>query len=177
MILADFFEDVEGLGTLALLRRSKVDVDTVSVMGRLELTTQYQQHIVANKLLEDISWNEYDFLVIPGGKAVRTTLSLRPDIDEMIKSFHQEKKIIAAICAAPGLLGKLGLLDGKNFTCFPGVESDILKGVYRGEKKAVIDGLIITGRSAGSIYEFSYEIVKAVKGEADANQMFISIVY
>jgi protein deglycase len=177
ILFADYFEDVEGLGTLALLRRAKLDVKSVSVMGRNHIITQYGNKIETDLLLEEVVLEEYDFLVIPGGKAVKSTLSLHQGVTNVILSFSKRNKLIATICAAPSLLGTLSLLDGKNFTCFPGIESMILSGIYRPGHKAVTDGNFITARSAGSIYEFVYEIVQYLKGKDDADYLYQNIVF
>jgi 4-methyl-5(b-hydroxyethyl)-thiazole monophosphate biosynthesis len=177
ILFADYFEDVEGLGTLALLRRAKLDVKSVSVMGRNQIITQYGNKIETDLLLEELAIEEYDFLVIPGGKAVRSTLSIHQDVLDVILSFANQNKLIATICAAPSLLGTLSLLDGKNFTCFPGFESMILSGIYRPDQKAVTDGNFITGRSAGAIYEFVYEIVQYLKGNDEAEHLYKNIVF
>jgi len=177
ILFADYFEDVEGLATLAILRRSKIEVDAISVMGRKDLITQYGQKILADELIENIQADYYDFLIIPGGRAVFSTLSSRDDLSRIIQKFNKQGKLIAAICAAPSLLGTAGVLDGRNFTCFPGVENGILKGIHRGEKKALTDGNIITARSAGSVYEFSYEIIRYLKGVDEADLMLKNIVF
>jgi 4-methyl-5(b-hydroxyethyl)-thiazole monophosphate biosynthesis len=177
IVFADHFEDVEGLATLAILRRCKIEVDAISVMGRKDIITQYNQKVSTDELIENIQPEDYGFLIIPGGRAVRSTLSSREDIARIIQRFNDQGKMIAAICAAPSLLGALGVLDGKNFTCFPGVEAEILKGIHRAEKKALTDGNIITARSAGSVYEFSYEIIRYLRGVDEADWMLKNIVF
>ena len=177
ILFADYFEDVEGLGTLALLRRAKLSVTSVSVMSTLHITTQYGMSIETDQMLNNIDPNEYDFLVIPGGKAVGATLRNDERVLNLISSFVQKQKLVAAICAAPSLLGQLSLLDRKNFTCFPGFEQYMLNGAYRPEKKAVTDGKIVTARSAGAIYEFVYEILQVLKGKEEADHLLQNIVF
>jgi 4-methyl-5(b-hydroxyethyl)-thiazole monophosphate biosynthesis len=177
ILFADFFEDVEGLSTLALLRRAKIDVKSVSLMGRYQITTQYANKIKTDLLLEEVVLQDYDFIVIPGGKAVKTTLSTHTGVKNAILHFANLNKLVATICAAPSLLGPLSLLKDRNFTCFPGVEHMILNGIYRPQLKAVTDGHFITARSAGSIYEFVYEIVQYLKGKEEAVQLLQNIVF
>src|SRR5690606_20466164 len=98
-------------------------------------------------------------------------------IKEIIKDFHQEGKLIAAICAGPRFLGRLGLLDGLDFTCFPGSEIDMPKGNYLRLSKVVSTERIITARSAGAVVEFAAEIVKKIQGFVEAKSLIDNILY
>lgn len=170
-------EDNEALGTVSLLRRAKIDIFSASSSNDSIITTSYQQNVFPDFKLENINLNQFDFLVIPGGPYVRHIIDEDKVIQDVIKVFYEQKKLICAICAAPRFLGRLGILDGINFTAYPGSELDAPKGIYHKNQKAMIDQNIITARSAGSVVEFVYEIVKKIKGEDAAKSLISNIIY
>ena len=177
IILANYFEDVEALITIDILRRAKIEIDLVSVEESLELTTQSQIKIKAEKRYDEINLNDYNFLVIPGGKAVFNTHLESSITKSILDKFYHNKELIASICAAPAVLGKYGYLDNINFTCFPSCEEYMPNGIYLKEKKVVVDGNIITSKAAGTTFDFAYQIVKYLKGEEEANKVLKSVYY
>jgi len=162
-LLADGFEDIEALGTSALLRRAGFTVDFFSVYNKDEVKGSYQTVVTNLKKMKNLSVTDYDGLFIPGGRAA---FGLRENIEvkEIVKKFHDAGKWMLAICAAPTVFGMMGLLDNKKYISFPGTEKEMGKAI-RVEKKAVTDGLFITGKSAGAVYEFVFEIIKTINGE------------
>ena len=163
IILVDGFEDVEALVTIDILRRSKIDVDMVS-LDKNELNTQSNNKIVVSYLLSEVNLNDYDFLVIPGGKAVFNILDKDKRIDEVIDYFYNNKKLIATICAAPRLVAKRGYFEGHNYTSFPGCVDNDAKG------NKVNDGVVISGNfiCAKAMYystSFALAIVEKLLGE------------
>lgn len=175
LLLSSYFEDIEGLGTLDLLRRAKLDVDTVSIDDGELITTQYNVKIYPDKYLKDVNLNDYDFLVVPGGRAVSLTHHYSPKTKAIIKHFIDKKSLVAAICAAPGLLGDY--LAGKDFTCFPSCETNVPKGHYQEDERVVVSDNIITSKACGTTFEFAYEIVKYIKGEEAAENLLKSVYY
>lgn len=176
-IFSDQMEDIEGVGTRALLLRSGLDVTTTTKGNNKWIKTAYGQKIEVDTLLNEITLDEYDFLVIPGGPYVKESVDGDTQIKGLALHFASQKKLIAAICAGPRFLGQVGLLDNKKFTAFTGSEKDAPKGDYFPNEKALRDEFIITARGAGSVYEFVYEIIKFLQGEAAAKQLFNSILY
>ena len=177
LILSNGCEDGEALFTTALLRRAGLDVDTVTFQHNKQIKTGYAQQVFADYVYKDIFIDDYEFLVIPGGKYVALDVEQDQDIKNLALNFKKRKKLIAAICAGPRFLGQAGLLEGVKFTSFPGTEKDMPKGIYLKDQKAVYDQGIITARSAGAIYEFTYEIVKQTLGEQHAIELLKSIYY
>ena len=161
ILLTSGFEDTEAIATIDILRRADINIDIVSLCGK-NVTTQSGLLMECEYLFEDINYQEYDFLVIPGGKAVSKTLINLNDVKGMIHYFNSENKLIAAICAAPMLLGKAGILKGKKYTCFPGCEKGI-EGVYT-KKGVVVTGNVITGKSMAYTIDFALQIVKYLLG-------------
>lgn len=177
IVFSNHMEDVEALGTRALLVRAGYDIDSVTFNQTKTVKTAYGQMISADFLEEDIEVHHYDFIVIPGGKYVSEIIDNDIAIKGLIKSFYEHHKVVCAICAAPRFLGRLNLLNNIKYTAFPGSEKDIEKGIYLADKKAVQDHQFITARSAGAIYEFAYEIIKYFDGKETANKLLKSIIY
>lgn len=127
-------------------------------------------------LLSEAKLLDYDFLVIPGGKAVFKDLS-SPKIEEVVVNFAMRNKLIATICAAPTLLGKMGLLKNQNFTCFPSLEQEVIGGIYQKQAKVEQAGYFITSRSAGTAIEFALKIIEFLKGSQEAKRIQQVIYY
>lgn len=173
MILADHFELCEALITIDLLRRAGIEVDTVSIKNKI-LNSQSNVNIEADKLIQDINLNDYDFVILPGGKAVFETHSNSDVTKNILLDFHKRGKLIAAICAAPMVLKKLEIIQDEEYTCFPGCEQG---GKYTPNKKVVIANNIITSKAMGTTFEFSYEIIKYLKGKEVADKVLASVYY
>lgn len=176
-VFSNHMEDLESLGTKALLVRAGLDIKTITFEKSLDITTAFHTKIKADDFGKNITYHDYDFVVIPGGRYVAMVIDQDIEIQKLIKEFDKKGKLIAAICAAPRFLGRSKILDGRSFTAFTGSEVDIPHGKYLPSKKAVRDQHIITGRSAGSIYEFAYEIVKYLLGEEKAKALYTNIIY
>lgn len=176
MILSDNCEDLEALGTRALLKRAGIDVDTVTVNQNKKITTAFGLTVEADFYKDDIDLVDYQFLIIPGGKYVSMIIEKETYIKTLIKAFDKSNKMIAAICAGPRFLGDLGLLENKHYTIFKGLEEARFKGTYESTEKVVRDGLIITGRGAGVTIDFSLEIINFVKSSEAAKQIKNSIL-
>ena len=175
VFLADGFEECEALVTVDLLRRAGTEVITASVMGRRQITAGHQVVVTADAMAEDVDFTDVDMIVLPGGGLGTKNLTESPLVAEQCMAFAKEK-LIGAICAAPGVLGGLGLLEGKRATCYPGCE-ERMKGACATGENATVDGNIITGRAAGCAYDFALELIRALEGDAKAAQIAQEIVY
>ncbi len=177
MLFADYFEDIEALGTLDMLRRAKIEVETISITDKKEVISQSNVVIKTDKLLTEINLDEYSFLIIPGGKAVMQT-HLYSEITKMVvEVFVKKTALIAAICAAPSILGKEGYLTDCEYVCYPSFEKLISGGTYRSDKKVVVNKNFITSKAAGTTFEFAYEIIKYLKSETIAKHIMETIFY
>jgi 4-methyl-5(b-hydroxyethyl)-thiazole monophosphate biosynthesis len=177
LIFSHDMEDGEALTTRALLRRAGLEVDTLTFQDNKHIITAFGLKVEADYIQNEISFDAYDFIVIPGGKYVAKVVNNDIHIKATAKSFYDAKKLVAAICAGPRFLGQAGILDHKSFTCFTGSEIDMPRGTYLPHKKAVRDQNIITARGAGAVYEFAYEIVKYLLGEEKAESLLKNILY
>lgn len=173
MVITDGFEDIEAIGTLAILRRAQIDL-TVAAIDNTASRGRYGVNITELENLSLLNYNDYDGLIIPGGPEYIAEEN-NPEFLKMVKNFASQDKLIASICAGPTILGHLGLLKNKKYTCFTSMNEDF-GGTYV-DSYAVTDGNFITGRSAAAVIDFAFEIVKKVKGEEFANMIKESIYY
>lgn len=171
-ILSDGFEDIEAVGSIALLRRSQIEVDVASLKGN-SAVGKYNNKLVDLKNIGDLDREAYDCLLLPGGPHFQE-LKDSPPVRDLIRYFHKSDKYLAAICASPTILGEMGYLEGKNYTCFTSMDADF-GGTYTDEY-AVIDGKIITGRSAAAVIDFAFMIIRALQG-SDQEQAIKNEIY
>jgi len=187
LFLADGFEEVEALTTADLLIRAGIKTVLVKVKtgesakennGCKAVRGAHDIYIKPGLTLnDDVTINELldaDCIILPGGMPGTLNLGNTPEIIELLKKYNEAGKLIAAICAAPSILGSNGLLAGKKATCFPGFE-DKLKGAEVSSAGAVSDGNIITGKSMGSAVSFGLKIVEALQGKNAADKLEGSI--
>jgi 4-methyl-5(b-hydroxyethyl)-thiazole monophosphate biosynthesis len=174
IILANGFEDTEAITTIDVLKRSGIEMTTATPNEDLVVTTQYQHQLLAQVSLNELNSQDYDFLVIPGGGAVSKVLSKLKILPSIIKEFVQAKKLVAAICAAPSLLGKNGFLKGLDYTCFPGYESDTYGGRLLSQGVVVTDK-IITAKSMYYTIEFALAIIEKLQGETQKQKVLKSL--
>lgn len=164
MLLADGFEQTEALTTHDILTRThEIDLEYVSIKDDLVVESSMGLEVKAKNILKNVCVDDYEFIVLPGGKGGVDNLKASPLVLETVRKFHEAGKKHFAICAAPSILGELGYLDGKNYTCFPGFQKG--NGIYIHEG-SVIDGDLVTGHSMGYTIEFASNIVRVLLGEA-----------
>jgi 4-methyl-5(b-hydroxyethyl)-thiazole monophosphate biosynthesis len=168
ILLAPGFETTEAVATIDYLRRSGLELTIVGMESKLVCSSN-QMMIQTDSLFDATDFSSYDFLVLPGGAAVKNYHLTSEKTKKVVTMFYEQHKVIAAICAAPMILGKLGMLKNKHFTCFPGCEEDHFGGFYEEHKNACCDGTIITGKAMGTTLDFAYEIVKKLLGTAQSD--------
>ena len=156
--LADGMEEVECLGVCDVLARAGVEVKLVSVMGRRQVTGSHGFTVTADALFEEIT-DDADVLFLPGGLPGADHLRDHEGLAAMLKAYGAAGKRLAAICAAPGVLGGLGLLEGRRATCFPGFEEKLAGAVCTGEG-VVTDGPVTTGKGMGWSLDLGLELVR-----------------
>ena len=168
MLLTDGFEDIEALETLDILRRAGLLAKTVGIKSE-KVVSSHDVTVLCDLTFEDADFSNMTMLILPGGPG-HIAFSESEKVTNLIKSAYEKGILIGAICASPSVIGKLGLLKGKRFTCFPGFEDMVVGGIYSPEK-AVSDGNFITARGAGASSDFGFEIVKHFKGELIASEL------
>lgn len=170
IFLADGFEEVEALTVVDFLRRAQIDISMVSITGDLKVTGSHQITVVADMLFGDGKFEEADLLILPGGMPGTTALMNHEGLDKLLRDFHGKNKTIAAICAAPSVLGTKGLLEGKRATCYPGFESK-LKGCIATGEDVVIDGNIITSKGPGTAMDFALTLISVFKDKGTSRKI------
>ena len=171
MLFVDHFEDTEAIATLDVLKRAGFEVITASVMNRNEVCPKYVKAVLADAKIEDVNYKEFDGLVIPGGPGSFQIMPNLPIVEQLIRYFADNNKLVASICAAPHLVGKLGYFNNRNFTVHPGFEQFCVGGNYLREKGVVKSDNFITAKSMYYSIEFGLEIVKYFKGEAFSEEV------
>lgn len=162
MVVSDDNEDIESLGTAALLTRAGFDVYKGTFQTIPTIKAAYGTQFQADgPIPTDIT--PFAGLIIPGGKYVKATVDKDTDIKALATRFKAANKYLLALCAGPRFLMQADLIDGK-FTCFPGAEIDQKRGTYITDQKAVVDGHLITARSAGAVYDFVFAIIETLQG-------------
>ena len=175
LFLADGFEEIEALYTLDLLRRANIDVLTVGVTGKVA-NGSHKIPVVCDIDCASLPYNsDFDMIILPGGMPGSTNLDKAECVEKYIKLALENDKLICAICAAPFILGKRGILKDKRATCFPGFENQ-LEGATVVDAGVVRDGNIITGRAMGSAHEFALTILEALQGKEAADRMRKTII-
>lgn len=175
LFLAEGFEEIEALTPVDVLRRAGIEVITVSISDTIQVTGAHQITVTADALFNDIEYKSADILVLPGGIPGATNLYNHRDLRTLLQDFARENKLIAAICAAPMILGELGLLKGKIVTCYPGFESH-LKGANVTTQSVVTDENIITGKGVGVAMAFSLRLVEILTDEQTAKDLSVKMV-
>jgi len=162
MLLTDGFEDIEALETLDILRRANLDIKTVGIKTK-NVVSSHDVQILTDILLDEIDLSKMEMLILPGGPG-HTALSESEKVIDVIKYAFNNDKYICSICASPSVVGSLGMLNGKKFTCFPGYENKVIGGIFTGEK-VVTDGKFITARGAGASSDFGFAILDELLGK------------
>lgn len=168
--LADGFEEVEALTVVDVLRRANIDIETISITETYEVTGTHGVKVVADQLLDEVDYDQCDMIVLPGGLPGADYLEKDERLIEKIKIFNDQDKWIAAICAAPKILGRLGLLSGKTATCYPGIE-DLLKGAKISSDPVAQSGNIITSKGPATAMLFALKIVEVLLGKDTAQKI------
>lgn len=165
--LADGFEEIEALTVVDVLRRADIAAKTVSVTGDKTVRGAHDIKVAADLLFEEADYDNCEMIVLPGGMPGTANLAKHEGLAKQLNAFAQSGKWLAAICAAPSVLGRMSLLKDKHVTSYPGYENQLIGAIYS-EERVVRDGKLITSRGPGTAIEFSLELVMLLKNEQTA---------
>jgi len=168
--IANGSEEVESLIPLDIMRRAGVEFLTVSITGSKTVEMAHGAKIEADLLLEEANFSDADLLMLPGGLPGADNLNAHEGVRKALLEQDKQGKLIAAICAAPMVLGSLGLLKGKQATCYPGFEKFMTGACYTHEL-CTVDGNIITGEGPAATFPYAYTLLSILKGKAVSDQI------
>ena len=174
--LATGFEDIEALIPLDIMRRAGVDFKTVSITGDLYVESAHGVSIKADMLIEDADMSDADLIMLPGGKPGATNLNANTGVKKAIIEQNARGKRIGAICAAPMVLGGIGLLQGRRATCYPGFEK-YLEGAEYTHELCTVDGNITTGEGPAAALPYAYTLLAALTDRQTADQVAEGMMY
>ena len=167
LFLDNGFEEIEAITTIDLLRRANIALTTVSITGSELVLGAHNIAVKADGLIEKNDFSDAETLILPGGA---TKLGECAALCELLVNHNKENKLIAAICAAPAVLGKLGILEGKQATCYPGFE-DTMKGATYTAAQVTVDGNVFTACGPAAAWELGFTFVAHFCGEAKADEL------
>ena len=173
-LIAEGFEEIEALAVVDILRRAEIDVNLVSVTDNKIVKGAHGISINTDVTINEIT--DYDMLFLPGGYPGYVNLEKSEKVIKLIKEAYAANKKIIAICAAPSILGKEGLLEGKKACCFPGFEKELMGA------QVVFDDVcetenIITSRGAGTAHKLGFKIVELIKGSEFSKNLSETMLY
>ena len=164
VLLANGCEEVEALAVVDLLKRAEISVCMASITGDKKIVGSHGITFWADHLLQDVLNKEYAGVFLPGGMPGAEKLGNDPNVLMQLRKMNQKELLISAICAAPVVLEKAGILSGKRVTCYPGFEQRFQDGTVV-DANVVKDGHVITGRSVGAAFELGLKLIEFLKGK------------
>ena len=175
IILADGFEEVEAITPIDILRRADLNVTTAS-LNSLQVLGSHNISVTADVTIDQIDCKEFDAVILPGGMPGTKNLLLSDRVIEIVQEMNRDNKLCAAICAAPQVLNKSGILNNTNFTCYPTVEKNIKNGTHKFEN-VVVSNNIITSKGVGTAIDFALAIIEYLVDTDAADIIAEQIVY
>ena len=172
--LIDGFEEIEAITSIDLLRRAGIEVLTAGI-GKMVATGSHAITIQTDGIFETVKDQPFDLILLPGGPGTNQLREI-DSLQQVLKAHYSSGKPLAAICAAPTILAKAGLLDGKRATCYPTAKGK-MAGAIVSQENVVVDANIITSRGAGTSVAFALEVVKKLVGEKKATELAESIIF
>ncbi len=176
VFLADGFEEIEAITPIDVLRRAEYNVVTVSITDSKIVKGVHNIPITADAIINEVDFSDADVIFLPGGLPGAHNLNDCEKLRELLLTHNKAGKIVSAICAAPLILGGLGILEGKNATCYPGFESQ-LTGANTTAARCEVDGNIITANGPGGALALSLAVLKETGNAETANQLEVGMMF
>lgn len=177
IFLATGYEMGEVIIVIDLLRRANIVIDLISIEDNLKVKSSHNVVILCEKTINDIDFLNYKMLILPGGKVGVENLNKNDLLKSMLVTFTKDNsRFIAAICAAPQILGQLKLINNKKITHYPGANVGLNESISLNQK-VVVDGNIITGRSIAATFEFALTLIEILKNKKISEQIKKQLVF
>jgi len=176
VLLAEGFEEIEAITPIDVLRRAECNVITVSITTNKVVNGAHNIQLTADELFENCNFSNADVIFLPGGMPGATNLNEHSGVKSVVLAQASKGKIVAAICAAPLVLGGLGLLEGKKATCYPSFENTLI-GATHVEASCVVSENIITANGPGGAMPLALELVRQLKGIELATQLETGMMF
>ena len=175
VFLAEGFEEIEALTPVDILRRAGFAVKTAAVGSSKLVRGSHGIPVEADILAADVEEESPEAVILPGGMPGALNLDASPEVDAVLRAADRKGAVIGAICAAPLVLGRRGMLEGRRAACYPGFEKE-LKGAVTEGGRVEVDGRFVTACGMGAATEFSLALVDLMKGERAAKELGASIL-
>ena len=176
IFIAEGFEEIEALTVVDLLRRAKIDIRMISVSDSLSVTGSHGITVQCDAFFGSVDFAELEMIILPGGLPGTTNLEAFSPLMEQIREFDRTGKYISAICAAPGILGRMGILKGRRACSYPTTEDQLFGAEVQHTQTALSDH-ILTSRGMGTAIAFGLVIVARLQGQESADKLGAAIVY
>ena len=176
IFIADGCEEVEALTVVDIVRRAKLEIDMISINGTKQVTSSRNVTFMTDTTKEEADFSAYDGIILPGGMPGTVHLGEDDTVSQVIREFAKEGKLVAAICAAPSVLGQAGILNGKKAACHPGFEEK-LTGAEVFFSPVVCDGNVITSRGMGTAVPFGLAVARYFTDDATIEHVKAGLVY
>ena len=176
VFLATGFEEIEAIAPVDIMRRAGLDARTVSIYDTPVVSGAHGIPVQADMVLGEVNFEEVELMVLPGGLPGATNLDECAALREALKAHAASGKALAAICAAPLVLGHLGLLKGKKATCYPGFEHE-LEGAHCTGALVEVDGNTVTGKGPAAAFEFGYALVELLRDQEASMPLRDGMIY
>lgn len=176
ILLGKGFEETEAIAPGDILRRAQIPMEYVGIGGKI-VEGAHGISVVADITVEEMDLEKMDMIVMPGGLGGVESIEGSETAMAAVEYALNHDKYVAAICAAPMILGKRGWMDDRNAVCYPGCESGMGKAIVHGDKEAVVDGKIITGRAPGAAIEFGLTLAGMLPGAFTPDEIAGYMVY
>lgn len=176
VFFAEGFEEIEALTVVDICRRAGIAVDMVSVTADSAVTGSHGIKVETDQQFEEVQFKAIDMIVLPGGMPGTRNLEAHQGLMAQLDAFYESGKYVAAICAAPTVMGHRGILKGRKACCYPGMENELEGAEVTYESVAVADN-VITSRGMGTAIDFALAITGALCGQDKADELSKAIVY
>lgn len=176
IFIATGYEEIEALTVVNLLRRAGIEIDMVSITGERSVIGSHAIQVEMDKIFDEVDFATVDMIVLPGGMPGTKNLEEYNPLMQQLDDFYEKDKMIAAICAAPSILGHRGMLQGKKACAFPGFESDLIGAIVTQNPVETVNN-IITARGMGCAIDFGLAIIEKLEGKKKAEELAEQIIY